>query len=98
MATVSIAEGDHDKARHTYAECRAMFRQLGDDEGVAWTLSHEGDAARSHGALADARTLLEDALRRFERLQDDRGIGNALLSLGHMMLAEGDAHAARACY
>lgn len=82
-ATVSFAE-----------ESLAIWRQLGDRQGVASALIKLANAATEKGDYATASGYLEEALEIWREIGDKHGIGRALISLGWSALRSGDHHLA----
>ena len=94
LAAIVLSEGDPERARELYRECRAMFQRAEDRPGAAWTYNHEADAALEHGAAVEARALYDAALAQFRELGDAWGIGGTLLGLGHLESQTGELAAA----
>jgi tetratricopeptide (TPR) repeat protein len=75
---------EYSLARSLYAEFLKIFRELGDRTGAAWTLNHQGDAARMEGDATAARALYEEGLIAFRELGDRWGIASSLADLGNL--------------
>src|SRR5207237_525594 len=73
-------------------------RRQGDDRGLASALGNLGVVALSQGDYAGARTLYEQSLAFFDRLEDKPGQANALLNLGNVAADQGDHAGAQALY
>jgi tetratricopeptide (TPR) repeat protein len=84
LANVLKLQGDYERARSLYEECRAIFRGLGDRTGVAWSLNYQGDVARDQGDSAGAQALYEQGLAIFRELGDRWGIAGTLADLGSL--------------
>jgi tetratricopeptide (TPR) repeat protein len=85
-------QGDFGRASVLFERCLAVYRELGDLEGMAIALSRLGTVVHDQGDLARAHTLYSEALRLFRALGDRRGIATVLGNLGTIARDEG-AHA-----
>src|SRR5439155_1277365 len=86
------------RARSLYEQSLAIFRELGDEAGVAWSLNHQGQVAREQGDRPAARAFCEQALAIFRALDDRWGIASSLADLGHLTRDEGNRQSAEAWY
>ncbi|HLO27767.1 MAG TPA: tetratricopeptide repeat protein [Anaerolineales bacterium] len=84
-ATVELAE-----------ESLAIYRELGDKQGIASVLIKLGNAATEAGDYATASEYLEEALTIWQELDDKHGIARALISSGWAVLRSGDYQLANA--
>ncbi len=71
-----------------------MFRELGDVEGIAWSLLSLGTVARHQGAREQAATLLRESRSLAERIGFREGIAWSLEQLGLLAADRGDPAAA----
>ena len=62
---------------------------MSDEAGLAWTLQHEGDAARDAGNSVDAEGLYREAHRRFAEQHDEWGLSSSVTALGELALDQG---------
>ncbi|HEU5099276.1 MAG TPA: BTAD domain-containing putative transcriptional regulator [Roseiflexaceae bacterium] len=94
-AVLAFYLGDHAAARPLFEQSLAIYRQLGERPGIAWTLIYYGWLINDGGDPLVARPLLEESLAICRELGDRQGMGWALarLGLGHVFL--GDLLAAR---
>ncbi len=76
------------------AEAEALFRELGDQPGLAHVLNSIGEFARVRGEDARARRAYAASLEIFERLGDRRAEYTLLYNLGFIAQHEGDHPAA----
>jgi len=81
-----------------YAEAKRLFESSGDDENAIWALSHQADLYRQEGDTSQARSLYQDALERFRRLDFSHGIASCLHDLGGLEAAEGRLAEAQRLY
>jgi tetratricopeptide (TPR) repeat protein len=91
-------QGDYPRARSLYAECLSIFRGLGDQEGVAWSLNSQGDVARDQGDSDAARALYEQSLAIFRELGDRWGIAGTLADLGSLAREQRDCPTAHSLH
>jgi predicted ATPase len=85
-------------ARTLYAEAARLFESSGDVENAIWSLSHQADLYRQEGNTSQARSLYQDALERFRRLDFSHGIASCLHDLGELEAAEGRLAEAQRLY
>ncbi|NLF64462.1 MAG: adenylate/guanylate cyclase domain-containing protein [Chloroflexi bacterium] len=78
-ATISFAE-----------ECLAIYREVGNKQGMASALIKLGNAATEMGDYDAASRFLEEALTIWRELEDKHGTARALISLGWAALRPGD--------
>jgi predicted ATPase/class 3 adenylate cyclase len=78
-ATVELAE-----------ESLAIYREVGDKQGIASVLIKLGNAATEAGDYETASGFLEEALTIWRELDDKHGTARALISLGWSALRPGD--------
>lgn len=90
MGITAQAEGAYDKALALFTESLDRYRDLGYDEGIAWSLDHLG---RCHLALADheqAQRMFADSMAIFRRLEHAWGTAICLHHQGLAALASGN--------
>jgi predicted ATPase len=83
------SQADLSAARRYYEESLKIRRDLGDKEGIAWSLRRLG-AMMAYERDPSARLLLEESLTIFRELGRMRGMAGALSSLGNVAVLEGD--------
>jgi predicted ATPase/class 3 adenylate cyclase len=87
--------GEEKKARAAIEEALELFRQAGDENGVAEARFRLGVVAARRGEFELARELWQESLDEWRRLGDEAGIIQALGNLGWWEFEHGDdwAHA-----
>ena len=95
LAAVAFDAGDVAAAIDLYRETRERCQKASDRPGEAWAINGEARAHSFGGQRALAVQLYDEALRRFEILRDDWGIGDTLVALGVMAGEDGQADVAR---
>nr|BFE30773.1 hypothetical protein GCM10010200_030240 [Actinomadura rugatobispora] len=98
LAAVFELRGDYEEAEEHYRRARHVYRENGDQRGVAV----------AHGGIATAKRLRRDhtrvqsryeaALATFTGLRDRRGCASVLSGLGHVAVGRGEAAEARERY
>ena len=78
-------QGDYDRATALCEESVALYRGLGDKQGMAVALNVLGDVAVKQGDYERAITLSEDSLALQRERGDKRGIAVALNNLGSVV-------------
>ena len=92
---LALSRGDHRAARSLLEESLAIRRQLGDQAGIATSLSNLGTAASQQGDHAVARSLLEESLTIRRRLGDKVDTAASLNDLAGVVIQLGDNAMAR---
>jgi hypothetical protein len=87
-------QADFERATEECALALRMFRELGDVEGIAWSLLSLGTVARYQGAREQAAALLQESRSQAERIGFREGIAWSLEQLGLLAAGRGDPAAA----
>jgi predicted ATPase len=82
--------GDEQKGRAVYEEALDLFRQLGDESGVAEARFRLGVVASRRGDFELARELWQESLEEWQRLGHEAGVTQALGNLGWWEFVHGD--------
>jgi predicted ATPase/Tfp pilus assembly protein PilF len=88
--------GDYATAHMRFEESLAIWRELGDRQGIATALNNLGWMAWRQGDYTVARALSEEGLAIWRELGDKQGIATALNNLGWTAHHQGDYTTARA--
>jgi tetratricopeptide (TPR) repeat protein len=89
-------QGDCGAVRAYCEEALAIFREVGDRSGIAWSLGYLRWEAAYRGDHEKARALAEESLAAFREAGDPPGIAWALISLTWAVAQQGEYGAARA--
>jgi predicted ATPase/class 3 adenylate cyclase len=92
------ATGDFDRAKACHEEALALYRDVGDEPGVAEALENLGIIASNEGDLQRSRAIREEVLALRRAIGDQRGIAVALINLGNVDYVEKDSDGAIALY
>jgi predicted ATPase len=92
------ASGDSKRAKTYHEEALALYRDLGDELGVADALENLGFVAAAEGDLARSAAMREDVLALRRATGDKRGIAVALINVGLVAYQKGDFDHAIARY
>jgi non-specific serine/threonine protein kinase len=105
LGTLTHLQGDHAAARLAYEQSLALFRQLGDKDGIADSLfnlgdiaAFQGDAAAARSFRAAASSLCEESLANLRDQGDQWNAARTLNTLGEIARSEGHYPAARSFY
>jgi Tfp pilus assembly protein PilF len=79
-------------------ESQSLYRELGNQRGLAYSLNNLGDVAREQGDYAAARTWYAESLALVRELGNQRGIAYSLHNLGLVASDLGDFATARTFY
>ncbi len=82
--------GNFTLARSRLEEGLALWRELGDRQGCAYTLARLGTVLKLQGDLAMAHGLLEESVALFREGEDKWGLALALFGLAEVVTSEGD--------
>jgi DNA-binding CsgD family transcriptional regulator len=96
LGDVARERGDPADVRVRCEESLAIFRELGEPLGEGFSLHNLAVAAYQEGHLDLARTLGEESLAIFRRLDVGRALAEVLASMGPILDAAGDDAAALA--
>ncbi len=94
-ASLSFIQSNYERTEALSEESLALYRELGDQRGIALSLWVLGNVAWVRGVTAKARSLLEEALALFKEVDDKEYAAYSLFSLG--LLASSQGEYARAC-
>ena len=89
LASILKEQGDIVAALARYDEALGIFRQLGDDQGVAWSSAPGRHRARSAGLRA-RRVALPAVVGRVPHLANAWSAGSLLTDLGGLALSHGE--------
>src|SRR5262249_48743480 len=81
-----------------YEESLALGREVGDKQGIAFSLNNLGDVVQRQRDHLTAQSLYEESLAIFRELGDKRGIGYALSNLGEVAHRQADYLTARSLH
>ena len=91
---LAFGQGDLARAAELFEEALALYRELGDDSGVAGVLVELGQVVRAQGDHDRAAALSEESLELNRGLGDPRISAIALGTLGRVESHRGNAEAA----
>ncbi|HLH60694.1 MAG TPA: tetratricopeptide repeat protein [Ktedonobacteraceae bacterium] len=87
-----------DRIRSLLEEALALYRQLGDKDGIANAYSLSGQLALYSGDATTARALLQESLEMYREMGHRRGIGESLARLARALTAQNEYAAAHFLY
>ena len=91
LGEIHQMEGDYPASFATIEEALALWRDLGDEHGLATALRSQGRTAMFHGDFAQAEADCTEALELYRNLRDRRGEAWALQNLATIAFFRGDA-------
>jgi predicted ATPase/DNA-binding CsgD family transcriptional regulator len=89
-AHLAFVQSDYERAEALCEESLALYRELGDQRGIAFSLGILGDIAWVRSDPATARSLLEEALALFREVDDQEYAAYSLFSLGLVARSQGE--------
>jgi non-specific serine/threonine protein kinase len=92
---LAVHQGEHSAAKALRQEGLAIWKQLGNREGIVQSLASLGTIAQMQGDYAAAQALHQEALAMRRELGDRHGILRSLISLGHSAVEQGNYPDAR---
>ncbi len=93
--TLALAQSDLDRVVAFGEESLALFRELGDKQGIALSFHLLGRVARRRGNFTAARAMNEEALALWREVDDKEGILSLLDISASLALEQGDYVRAR---
>jgi predicted ATPase len=90
VGLLARVQGDFVQAEAWGRESLALFRELGDIQGIARSLRFLGTGAMRRGDNEEARRLIEEGLALLREVGDAREISDALLTLGNVCMNQGE--------
>ena len=93
--TFVFHQGDYKRAAVFHGEALTLYRELGDEGGVAWSLLCLGAQEVEQGDYERAKPLFEDALALSRKTGDKRTVGYALHNLGEVARYRGEYERAK---
>ena len=94
MAQLAFGKGDLARAVELFEESLALYRESGEESGVAIVIVQLGQIARTRGEHGRAVALSDEGLLLSRKLGDRMGAGIALNTLGCVERQRGDAESA----
>lgn len=91
LADIEQFENRHEESIATFERSLALWRELGDEQGVADAMRGRGLTAMFMGDLDGAESYFLEALDVFRRIEDRRGEAWALQNLATISFFRGDA-------
>ena len=86
---LAYRQSDYSATMSLAGESLAIYREVGDRQGIASALIKLGNAATEMGDYKNASGYLVEALKTWRALQDKHGIARALISSGWVALRSG---------
>ncbi|MEO7838962.1 MAG: tetratricopeptide repeat protein [Anaerolineales bacterium] len=96
--TLAWYQTDYASATTFHEAALSMQRELGDQQGIAFSLNNLGAQALEQGEYENAANWLEESLALSRELRDRRTSGYALHNLGEVVRHQGDFERAFALY
>ena len=97
-ANIAVNQSDYDRAEALCQEGLALYRQLGDQAGIAYSLYLLAWTARDRDDFAAARSFTEEALVFFRAIGDKERVIWSLFSLAALDAIMGEYARARALF
>ncbi len=94
-ASLSFVQSHYERAEALSSESLVLYRELGDQRGIALSLQSLGNVAWVRSDTAKASSLLEEALALFKEVDDKEYMAYSLFSLA--LLASSQGQYSRAC-
>lgn len=87
--------GDWEAAEKNYTASLDLWEALGDEAQIGALNTNLAICATEREAYGEALALYERSVEIYARLGDDRGLGSAMMNLGHLQLRLGDFQTAK---
>ena len=95
-AELAGLQGDMERSEALGRESLALYRELVDNTGMAYSLYHLGRVAWTRSQYVTAHAQLEEAMALFQEVGDTRGRANCLLFVARLSTSQGEYGQARA--
>ncbi|HET6387069.1 MAG TPA: BTAD domain-containing putative transcriptional regulator [Armatimonadota bacterium] len=92
---LTARQGDTEGARRLYEESLIVFRELGDQRGIANALCNLASTLLTQKQFSRATTLYEEALSAYRKLNYDRGVILVTANLGVLAVDQKEYSAAK---
>ncbi len=89
-ANIALNQGYVDRAEVLAEESLALYRELGDTRGIAFSLHQLERVARARGNLRASRSLSEEALALFKEVGDKERVAWSLFRLARLHREQGE--------
>jgi len=90
VGMLAALQGNYSQAEKLCGESLALFREIGEKQGIAISLYLQGQIAGWRSNYEAARSLTEEALAIFRELEDKWGSASSLDTLATVALNKGD--------
>ncbi|TMD56258.1 MAG: tetratricopeptide repeat protein, partial [Chloroflexi bacterium] len=97
-SNLTFVQSDYERAKVLSEESLALYRELEDRHGIAYSLYRLGNVAWVRGDTAAARSLIGEALALFREVDDKEYIAYSLFSLGLFASSQGEYASACTLY
>jgi predicted ATPase/serine/threonine protein kinase/DNA-binding CsgD family transcriptional regulator len=97
-AHLAFVQSDYERAEVLGEGSLALYRELGDQRGIALSLNILGNVAWVRGNTAAARSQTEEALALYREMDDKEGTARSLFSLALFANSQGEYALACALY
>ena len=97
LGLIHLRQRELDVAETHFGQAMSVFRDLGNGQRTATTLSNIASTRLSAGRLPEAASVIDEALAAHRALANRGGEGNVLRIAAALRLEEGDTDAARRC-
>ncbi len=87
---MALGQGDNEKAKTYYEESLALFKELGNKQGMSWALNDLGILMEAQLDYDGAEVLVRESLDLKRQLGDKRDVGVALANLGDILRYKND--------
>jgi len=85
-----FVQGDYRRGMALSEDAVALYRVLGDRQGIGWALTNLGTILQDLGEYPRATMVLTEGLDLFQKLSDRSGMANALDRLGDVARDQGE--------
>jgi DNA-binding CsgD family transcriptional regulator/tetratricopeptide (TPR) repeat protein len=96
--SMAWSQGNYQQAMRWHQQALALYREVGDKQGIAFALNNLGIQAQYQGDYESARAFLEESQALYRELGDKWGIAIVLGNLGLGEASKGNYERARALF
>lgn len=90
LGKMAVYQGDMDQSKEHLEKSLTIYREIGDQNGIAKSLYQLGLQSYSQAKFSEAEEIITESLKLFQLLRNIKGSADSLESLGVIAVSQGD--------